>query len=93
MQFKRGIDPRLRNAHQESALDIAVRTNKANICRLLLLHCPELALQVCYVSLRIQLPSLCRVLRIVALHNLNTATVHLHRFPFTVQLVLATRNV
>uniref|UniRef100_A0A915M3X3 SAM domain-containing protein n=1 Tax=Meloidogyne javanica TaxID=6303 RepID=A0A915M3X3_MELJA len=32
----------MRNAHQENSLDIAVRTGRANLCRLLLMHCPEL---------------------------------------------------
>jgi hypothetical protein len=37
----------LRNANHESPLDIAVRTGKFNICQLLLIHCPSIALQVC----------------------------------------------
>ncbi|KAL3111575.1 hypothetical protein niasHT_019922 [Heterodera trifolii] len=37
-------DARLRNARMETALDIAVRTDKANLCRLLMLNCPELNL-------------------------------------------------
>lgn len=43
--LQRNADPRLRNARQENALDIGVRTNRSNICRLLLLHCADLALQ------------------------------------------------
>lgn len=37
---------RLRNARYETALDIAARTGKENVCRLLICHCPELLLQV-----------------------------------------------
>uniref|UniRef100_A0AC34Q500 Ankyrin repeat and sterile alpha motif domain-containing protein 1B n=1 Tax=Panagrolaimus sp. JU765 TaxID=591449 RepID=A0AC34Q500_9BILA len=36
---------RLRNARFETALDIAARTGKENVCRLLICHCPELLLQ------------------------------------------------
>uniref|UniRef100_A0A914C0C9 Ankyrin repeat and sterile alpha motif domain-containing protein 1B n=1 Tax=Acrobeloides nanus TaxID=290746 RepID=A0A914C0C9_9BILA len=36
---------RLRNARYETPLDIAARTGKENVCRLLICHCPELALQ------------------------------------------------
>uniref|UniRef100_A0A915ADP6 Ankyrin repeat and sterile alpha motif domain-containing protein 1B n=1 Tax=Parascaris univalens TaxID=6257 RepID=A0A915ADP6_PARUN len=38
-------DARLRNARAETALDIAARLGKANVCRLLICNCPELALQ------------------------------------------------
>ncbi|VDP11789.1 unnamed protein product [Onchocerca flexuosa] len=38
-------DPRMRNARAETALDVAARLGKANVCRLLICNCPELALQ------------------------------------------------
>ncbi|VDM37031.1 unnamed protein product [Toxocara canis] len=38
-------DARLRNARAETALDIAARLGKANVCRLIICNCPELALQ------------------------------------------------
>uniref|UniRef100_A0A1I7ZED9 ANK_REP_REGION domain-containing protein n=1 Tax=Steinernema glaseri TaxID=37863 RepID=A0A1I7ZED9_9BILA len=38
-------DARLRNARSETALDVAARLGKANVCRLLISNCPELALQ------------------------------------------------
>ncbi|MCP9266162.1 Ankyrin repeat and sterile alpha motif domain-containing protein 1B [Dirofilaria immitis] len=38
-------DPRIRNARAETALDVAARLGKANVCRLLICNCPELALQ------------------------------------------------
>lgn len=37
---------RMRNARAETALDVAARLGKANVCRLLICNCPELALQV-----------------------------------------------
>nr|CAD2199738.1 unnamed protein product [Meloidogyne enterolobii] len=40
--LKKNGNPKMRNAHQENSLDIAVRTGRANLCRLLLMHCPEL---------------------------------------------------
>ncbi|VDK72993.1 unnamed protein product [Litomosoides sigmodontis] len=36
---------RMRNARAETALDVAARLGKANVCRLLICNCPELALQ------------------------------------------------
>ncbi|MFH4977498.1 hypothetical protein AB6A40_004207 [Gnathostoma spinigerum] len=36
---------RLRNARCETALDIAARSSRANVCRLIICNCPELALQ------------------------------------------------
>uniref|UniRef100_A0A914GWB2 Ankyrin repeat and sterile alpha motif domain-containing protein 1B n=1 Tax=Globodera rostochiensis TaxID=31243 RepID=A0A914GWB2_GLORO len=42
--LRRHADARLRNARLETALDIAVRTDKANLCRLLMLNCTELNL-------------------------------------------------
>ncbi|CAK5010787.1 unnamed protein product [Meloidogyne enterolobii] len=41
--LKKNGNPKMRNAHQENSLDIAVRTGRANLCRLLLMHCPELS--------------------------------------------------
>ncbi|TMS36952.1 hypothetical protein L596_003997 [Steinernema carpocapsae] len=38
-------DARLRNARSETALDVAARLGKSNVCRLLISNCPELALQ------------------------------------------------
>uniref|UniRef100_A0A0R3RSV7 ANK_REP_REGION domain-containing protein n=1 Tax=Elaeophora elaphi TaxID=1147741 RepID=A0A0R3RSV7_9BILA len=38
-------DARMRNARAETALDVAARLGKANVCRLLICNCPELALQ------------------------------------------------
>ncbi|KAK0397393.1 hypothetical protein QR680_002111 [Steinernema hermaphroditum] len=38
-------DARLRNARSETALDVAARLGKPNVCRLLISNCPELALQ------------------------------------------------
>ncbi|EJW86091.1 hypothetical protein WUBG_02998 [Wuchereria bancrofti] len=38
-------DARMRNARAETALDVAARFGKANVCRLLICNCPELALQ------------------------------------------------
>ncbi|EFO26621.2 AIDA-1b [Loa loa] len=38
-------DARARNARAETALDVAARLGKANVCRLLISNCPELALQ------------------------------------------------
>uniref|UniRef100_A0A7E4VU29 ANK_REP_REGION domain-containing protein n=1 Tax=Panagrellus redivivus TaxID=6233 RepID=A0A7E4VU29_PANRE len=43
--LQRHANARLRNARFETALDIAARTGKDNVCRLLICHCPELALQ------------------------------------------------
>ncbi|CAK5007220.1 unnamed protein product [Meloidogyne enterolobii] len=40
--LKKNGNPKMRNAHHENSLDIAVRTGRANLCRLLLMHCPEL---------------------------------------------------
>ncbi|VDK52593.1 unnamed protein product [Gongylonema pulchrum] len=39
-------DARLRNARSETALDVAARLGKANVCRLIICNCPELALQI-----------------------------------------------
>lgn len=44
--LQKQANPRLRNARFENPLDIAARTGKENVCRLLICHCPELALQV-----------------------------------------------
>jgi len=41
----------MRNAHQENSLDIAVRTGRANLCRLLLMHCPELPVLVNFLNI------------------------------------------
>jgi len=43
--LQKQANPRLRNARFENPLDIAARTGKENVCRLLICHCPELALQ------------------------------------------------
>lgn len=50
-QFQKHADARLRNARAETALDIAARLGKANVCRLLICNCPELALQVPFLYL------------------------------------------
>jgi ankyrin repeat protein len=44
--LQKHANARLRNARYETALDIATRTGKENVCQLLICHCPELALQV-----------------------------------------------
>uniref|UniRef100_A0A1I8B175 ANK_REP_REGION domain-containing protein n=1 Tax=Meloidogyne hapla TaxID=6305 RepID=A0A1I8B175_MELHA len=44
--LKKNADPKIRNAHQENSLDIAVRTGRTNLCRLLLMNCPELPLLI-----------------------------------------------
>jgi ankyrin repeat protein len=43
--LQKQANARLRNARFETALDIAARTGKENVCQLLICHCPELALQ------------------------------------------------
>jgi ankyrin repeat protein len=43
--LQKHANARLRNARFETALDIAARTGKENVCQLLICHCPELALQ------------------------------------------------
>ncbi|KAE9556395.1 hypothetical protein FO519_000435 [Halicephalobus sp. NKZ332] len=46
--LQKQANPRLRNARFENALDIAARTGKENVCRLLICHSPELALQASF---------------------------------------------
>ncbi|KIH67551.1 ankyrin repeat protein [Ancylostoma duodenale] len=43
-------DPRLRNARFETPLDVAARTGHALVCKILVGFCPELTLQVSFLS-------------------------------------------